>query len=211
MKGTTMKRWPRSTAIALICTVWATVGHAQVVMPVAPGFGAYGGFAPYGFSPYGNYAGYGSFNYSQQLFQQQAALTQQIFQQRQQMILGQVQQAQSRLQTLDGIKQQMFTKYLELRDSDKAAVRSGLMSDYLSLDDRGRESWKRDGVLQQILGPDLPRLDSVSQIKNLTDLEKQQLRDDTIAKYRGLTPAEQKAWQADPILAIIMGPNWWLK
>jgi hypothetical protein len=210
-----VNRWPRSTAIALVFATWAAIGQAQVVMPLGPGLGPYGGFAPYGafapYGPYGNYAGYGPFNYSQQLFQQQAALTQQVFQQRQQMILGQVQQAQSRLQTLDGLKQQMFAKYLELRDSDKGAVRSGLMNDYLSLDDRGRESWKRDGVVQQIIGPDLPRLDSVSQIKNLTDAEKQQLRDDTLAKYRALTPAEQKAWQSDPILAIIMGPSWWLK
>jgi hypothetical protein len=193
------------------------VGHAQFAMPAAPGFGPYGGigpygaFAPYGAGPYGNFATFGAVDYSQLLFQQQAALTQQVYLQRQQAIVGQVQQAQTQLQSLDATKQQMFTKYLGLNDSEKTAVRSRLMSDYLSLDDHGKEGWKRDGVMQQILGADLPRLDSVGQIKNLTEPQKAQLRDDTLNKYRALSPADQKTWQSDPLLAIIMGKDWWLK
>ena len=94
------------------------------------------------------FGGYGPFNYSQQLFQQQASLTQQIFQQQQQAIIGQVQEAQSQIEKLDGSKQQLFKQYLDMSDSDKATVRAGLMNDYLNLDAHGKEGWKRDAVVQ---------------------------------------------------------------
>src|SRR6266404_7904594 len=100
---------PRISFVLLVGLA-AITAEAQVFAPGGVGFGPYGGFGPYsGYWGYGALPGYGQFNYSQQLFQQQAALTQQVFQQRQQAILGQIQQAQSRLQGLDTIKQQMFT------------------------------------------------------------------------------------------------------
>lgn len=164
----------------------STAAQGQVPFRVVPGpvgvggvnvggFGpvgisaGFGGFSPYGFGGFGGFGGlnggfgYGPFNYSQQLFQQQSSLTQQIYQQQQNSLLNQIDAAQSQLNRLDGIKQQMFQQYLGMNDSDKARVRAQLVNDYLRLDFYGRQAWKRDPVVQHIIGQDLPRLDSLPQ------------------------------------------------
>jgi hypothetical protein len=177
------------------------------------GFGTpYGGF---GYSPYAGYGGgyggfgYGAFNYGQQLFQQQASLTQQIYMQQQHMILDQIQAAQSRLETLDAAKQQLFQQYLTKGDTEKAAVRAGLINNYLSLDPYGREGWKRDAVVQIILGPDLPRLDGLAQFREMSEPDKIQFRGAMLEKYRSLPRADQQAWQHDQIVGNILGRDWW--
>jgi hypothetical protein len=202
--------------------------QAQFGVPFAPG---YGGFAPYGgygyYGPYsrryygyggygpwggyGGYGGYGPFNYSQQLFQQQAALNQQIYQQQQGAIIGQVREAQGRLADLDGIKQQLLQKYLGMSAEDQAAVRSGLMVDYLRLDAHGKESWKRDGAIQAILGSDLQRLDGVAQVQHMSESERTHYQQAMLEKYRSLPPAEQQAWRKDRIVGMVMGEDWWMK
>ena len=188
-----------------------------------PGFSPYGGYGyggfgspigGFGYSPYAGYGGvggygYGPFNYGQQLFQQQASLTQQIFMQQQHMILDQIQAAQSRLETLDAAKQQLFRQYLTKNDTEKAAVRAGLINDYLRLDPYGREGWKRDAVVQIILGPDLPRLDGLAQFRELSEPEKNQFRGAMLEKYRSLPLADQQAWQKDQIVGNILGRDWW--
>ncbi len=193
---------------------------AQFLIPPQPvfapyAFGAYGGFAPYsgywGYGPYGAFGGYGPWNYSQQLFQQQAALTQQVFQQRQQAILSQIQTAQAQVKNLDGIKQQLFQKYVNMSDSDKSAVRSGLMTDYLKLDAHTREGWKRDGAIQAILGMDLQRLDAAALVGQMNESDKNRYQEAMLKKYRSLPVSEQRAWREDPIVGIILGKDWWLK
>jgi hypothetical protein len=183
------------------------------------GFDGYGGFGSYGglYSGYGGYGGFGGiggvspFIYSQQLFQQQASLNQQIFQQQQQMMLGQIQEAQGRLEKLDAAKQQLFQQYQAMSDSDKAAVRAGLINDYLNLDAHAKEGWKRDGAIQAIIGPNLKRLDGVAQIRDMSEPERMKYRQGMLQKYRSLSPSEQKAWQSDEIIGMVMGKDWWLK
>ncbi len=177
------------------------------------GYGGYGSYGGYGYGPYAGYGwyGYGPFNYSQQLYQQQAFLTQQIFQQQQQAIIGQIREAQGRLKRLDGIKQQMFRQYLGMSDSDKAAVRAGLMNDYLNLGAHDREGWKRDAVVQIIVGKDLQRLDGLAQFRAMSESDKIRFRQAMLQKYRSLLPSEQQAWQNDQIVGSILGKDWWLK
>jgi hypothetical protein len=201
------------------------------------GFGSgygYGGLAPYdGYGPigyygpysrwyygyrsygpwggYGGYGGYGPLNYAQQLFQQQAALNQQIYQRQQALIIGQIREAQGRLAGLDGTKQQLFQKYLGMSETDKAAVRAGLMVDYLRLDAHGKEGWKRDGAVQAILGSDLERLDGVDLVQHMNEAERARYQQAMIEKYRSLSPAEQQKWRSDRIVGMVMGKDWWLK
>jgi hypothetical protein len=176
------------------------------------GYGGYGGgYGGYG-GGYGGYGGgYGPLNYSQQLYQQQSSLTQQIFQQQQQAILGQIRDAQNRLVELDAAKQRVFQQYLAMSDSDKATVRTGRMNDYLKLDARGREGWKRDAVAQIVVGQDLQRLDGLAQFRDMSEPDKVQFRQSMLQKYRSLSPADQQIWRNDPIVTSIMGSEWWLK
>jgi hypothetical protein len=214
-----MNRSIRTIAFALTLVVASSGVNAQFPIPVGPGFGGYGGFGPYGggYYGYGGYGGlaafggYGPFNYSQQLFQQQASLTQQIFQQRQQAIIGQIRVAQGRLEGLDGIKQQLVQKYLEMGDSDKAAVRARLMTDYVSLDAQGREGWKRDGAIQTILGSDLARLNAAAQVREMDEPDRIRYRQAMLQKYLTLPASQQQAWRDDQIVGMIMGKDWWLK
>ncbi len=177
-------------------------------------FGPYGGF---GYSPYVGYGGlyggfgYGPFNYSQQLFQQQASLTQQIFQQQQNAILDQIQAAQSRLETLDATKQQLFQQYLGKSDTEKAAVRAGLIRDFLKLDPYRREGWKRDTVVQLIIGQDLQRLDGLAEFRDMSEEDKIQFRQAMLQKYASLSRADQQAWQKDQVIGNILGRDWWPK
>jgi hypothetical protein len=176
------------------------------------GYGGYGGgYGGYG-GGYGGYGGgYGPLNYSQQLYQQQSSLTQQIFQQQQQAILSQIRDAQNRLVELDAAKQRVFQQYLAMSDSDKATVRTGMMNDYLKLDARGREGWKRDAVAQIVVGQDLQRLDGLAQFRDMSEPDKVQFRQTMLQKYRSLSPADQQTWRDDPIVNSIMGSEWWLK
>jgi hypothetical protein len=200
----------------------------------AGGFSPYGG---YGFSPYGGYGytggfggpyggfgnspfgygglyggfGYGPFNYGQQLFQQQASLTQQIYMQQQHVILDQIQAAQGRLAELDATKQHLFQQYLTSNDTEKAAVRTGLINRYLALDPYHRETWKRDPVVQIILGQDLPRLDGLAQFRGLSESEKSHFREAMREKYHSLAGADRQTWQHDQVIGDIMGRDWWQK
>jgi len=221
----------RSTAfLAIVVAALISAESAQAQFGV-PFYGAYGGFAPYGgygtygyfgpysrgyygyrgFGPWGGYGGYGPFNYAQQLFQQQAALNQQIYQQQQTAIIGQVRQAQGQLANLDNTKQQLFQKYLGMSEADKAAVRSGLMTDYLRLNAHAKDGWKRDGAIQAILGSDLDRLDGVAQVQQMGEPDRTRYQQAILAKYRSLSPAEQQAWRNDKIVGLVMGNDWWLK
>ena len=183
------------------------------------GYSPYGGFGygGFGYGPYAGYGGlyggfgYGPFNYAQQLFQQQASLTQQIFQQRQYVILGQIQAAQSRLESLDATKQQLFQQYLGKSEQEKAAVRAGLIRDFLNLDPYSRQGWKRDAVVQIIVGPDLQRLDGLAEFRDMSERDKDQFRQAMLQKYRSLSWADQQAWQKDQIVGNIMGRDWWLQ
>ena len=157
------------------------------------GYGGYGfgGFcAGYGYYPcvgYGYpYGVYGSFNYSQQLSRQQAFPTQLSFQQQQQPIINQIQQAQSQPESLDARKQRLVRQYRNMSDSNKAAVRAGLMADYLNLDAHGKDDWKQDAVIQIIIGKDLLRLDEVAQFRDMSESDKTQFRSATLQKYRSL-------------------------
>jgi hypothetical protein len=209
------------TRIAFLCALVLCTSTvlAQFPLPVGPGFGGYGGFGPYGggyygyrgYAGFGGFGGYGPFNYSQQLFQQQASLTQQIFQQQQQAIIGQIREAQGRLESLDGIKQQLFKRYVDMSNSDQAAVRAGLIADYVKLDARGREGWKRDGAIQAIFGSDLQRLDAVAEVRDMNEPDRIRYRQAMLQKYRSLSPSDQQAWRDDQIVGVILGKDWWLK
>ncbi|HEX4143581.1 MAG TPA: hypothetical protein VHY91_08615 [Pirellulales bacterium] len=194
--------------------------------PYGGGFSPYGGygFSPYGgygygggfgYSPYAGYGGgfggfgYGPFNYGQQLFQQQASLTQQIYMQQQHVILDQLQAAQSRLESLDATKQQLFQQYLGTSDTEKAAVRAGMINNYLRLDPYGRDGWKRDPVVQIILGQDLPRLDGLAQFRELSEPDQTEFRHAMLEKYRSLSAPDQQLWRSDQIVGNIMGRDWW--
>jgi hypothetical protein len=218
----------RSTIIASLVASFLlsfSAAKAQFGVPLGPGFGAYGGFGPYGgrfwayggYGPYGPNAyygglgGYGPLVNSQQLFLQQAAFNQQIYQQEQQAMVGQVQLAQARLGQLDTAKQQLLNQYAAMSDSDKAAVRSGLIRDYLKLDANGREGWKRDSAVQTIVGADLKRLEAVAQVSEMNDADRARYKQAMLQKYRALPPADQLAWQKDEIIGMILGPQWWLK
>jgi hypothetical protein len=221
-------------AFVVVALLAAEVAQAQFGVPFAPVYGGYGGFGPYGgYGPYGyygpysrgyygyrgygpwggygGYGGYGPFNYAQQLFQQQAALNQQIYQQQQAAIIGQIRESQGRLATLDNIKQQLLQKYLGMSETDKVAVRAGLMADYLRLDAHGKEGWKRDGAIQAILGSDLERLDGVAQVQQMSEAERTRYQQAMLDKYRSLSPAEQQAWRNDRIVGMAMGKDWWQK
>src|SRR6266481_8598687 len=212
-----MNRLMTFIAVAVALGIGSATAEAQLLVPAGPGFGGYGGLGPYGggylgYRPYGGIGGYGGFYngfggyggyggiggigpviYSQQLFQQQVLLNQQIFQQQQQAMLGQIQQAQGRLEKLDATKQQLFQHYQAMSDSDKAAVRAGLMNDYLNLDAHAKEGWKRDGAIQAIIGKNLQRLDAVTQIREMSEPERIKYRQGMLKKYRSLPPSEQKA------------------
>lgn len=184
------------------------------------GYGGLGygglGYGGFGYGPYAGYGGlyggfgYGPFNYSQQLFQQQASLTQQIFQQQQNAILGQIQAAQSRLESLDASKQQLFQQYLGKSETEKAAVRSRLIHDFLNLDPRGREGWKRDTVVQIIIGQDLQRLDGLAEFRDMSEPDRNQFRQAMLQKYQSLSADDQQVWQKDQIIGNILGREWWL-
>jgi len=181
------------------------------------GFGGYGPFGGYGNGPFGGYGGhyggygYGPLNYAQQLYQQQSSLTQQIFQQQQQALLGQIRDAQGRLAVPDAKKQEMFQQYLGMSNSDKADVRTGLMNEYLKLDGRGRDGWKRDGAVQAIIGQDLQRLDGLAQFRDMSEPDRARFRQSLRQKYQSLSAVEQQTWRDDPIIASILGSEWWLK
>jgi hypothetical protein len=85
------------------------------------------------------------------------------------------------------------------------------MTDYLDLDAHGKEDWKRDAVVQNILGQDLQRLDGVSQLRNRSESDRIQYRQAMLQKYRSLSPSEQQAWQNDEVVGLVMGKDWWLK
>jgi hypothetical protein len=176
--------------------------------PYGGGYGPYGG---YGYGRYGGGYGYGPLNYAQQLYQQQSSLTQQIFQQQQQALLGQIRDAQGRLEVPDAKKQQMFQQYLSMSDTDKADVRTALMNEYIKLDAHGREAWRRDGAAQAIIGQDLQRLDGLAQYRAMSEPDRAQFRQTMRQKYQSLSPAEQQTWRDDPIIASILGSEWWLK
>lgn len=220
-----------------LVTIVAVFGLALALSPAAAkaqwgyggpyGIGAYGGYFPYdGYSPFGGYGfgpyagfgpngglGYGPFHYSYspRQLQQQAYLTQQVYQQQQQAIIDQLGAAQGRLEKLDTLKGQMVEKYRDLSESDKAAVQAGLVSDYLNLNARGREGWKRDAVIQALIGKELPRLDGVAEFRELSEPDKLEFRRAMLAKYRLLSAAEQRAWQSDQIVGLIMGREWWTR
>jgi hypothetical protein len=187
---------------------------------IAPGFAGYGGFGGFGsgfggFGPgFGGYGlgsgGYGAFSYSQQSYQQQALLTRSIFLQQQQNLLDHIEQAQGQLESLDAIKQQRFKQYLDMSDSEKAAVRGGLIADYLQLDPRRREGWKRDAVVQIIIGQDVDRLDGVADYRAMSLADQASFRDAMLRKYRSLPVTEREVWQRDQIIALVMGKDWWL-
>jgi hypothetical protein len=220
-----------TAGVLLALAVLSSVAAAQGPYVQGPGmyaYGGYGGYSPYGgyggYGPYGGYGGYGSyggyggfyggygaFRFSQGLYQQQAALTQQIFQQQQLATIGQIRERQATAERLDGVRQQLFEKYLSLSDTDKAAVRAGLMSDYLNLDPRGKAGWQRDAVVQVILGQDLPRLDALAQVRELSEPDKARFRQAMVEKFRSLSAADQQAWQKDQIVEGVLGKDWWLK
>jgi len=213
--------------IAFLALAFASsAANAQFRIATNPGiyggFGPYAGFGPYSdFSPYygGAYYGYGGpagfgYNpliYSQQLFQQQALISQQVFQQQQQAIIGPIETAQSRLKTLEDTKQQLVKQYVAMSDSDKAAIRGRLMREYLNLDARHREAWKRDGAMQTIIGSDLQRLESVSQIQGMSEADKAAYRRSVQKEYQSLSPSDQLTWQKDVVLGILLGKDWWSK
>ena len=155
--------------------------------------------------------GYGGFQFSQGLYQQQAALTQQIYAQQQLALVGQIRERQATADGLDATRQQLFQQYLNLSDSDKAVVRAGLMSDYLSLDPRGRAAWQRDAVVEIILGKDLQRLEAAAQVPEMDPADQSRLRASLREKFRSLAAADQRAWQKDPVITRILGKDWWLK
>ena len=127
------------------------------------------------------------------------------------MLLGQIRDAQGRLAVPDAKKQQMFQQYLDMSDSDKAEVRTGLMNEYLKLDARGREGWKRDGAVEAIVGQDLQRLDGLVQYREMSEPDKGALRQTMRQKYQSLSAADQQTWRNDPIVGSILGNEWWLK
>ena len=179
-----------------------------------PGFGGWGGYGGFGlgmgFGPYGlGYAGFGPFAYSQQAFLQQALLTQGIFLQQQDALLGQIDQAQTRLEKLDAAKGQLFKHYLDMNETDKAAVRGGLIDDYLQLDQPGRDGWKRDPVVQLIIGRDVFRLDGVAEFRAMDPADQTNFRGAMLQQYRSLSADRQRAWQNDQVIGLVMGRNWW--
>jgi hypothetical protein len=215
--------------IAVGTTIGGYGGFAPGYAAYGPGFGgwgggyspAYGGYGGYGlgyggyglgYGGYGlGYGGYGAFSYAQQSFRQQALVTQQIFLQQQQALLGRIAEAQGRLEKLDEVKQRLFKRYLDMSEADKAAVRAGLMDDYLQLDDLGREGWKRDAVVQAIVGQDVFRLDGVAEYRAMSGAEQVSFRRAMLEKYQNLPPGEQRAWQGDQIVSLVMGSDWWQK
>lgn len=170
------------------------------------GYGGYGAYSGYGVG-YGG--AYGPFNYSQPLYQQQAALSQQIVEQQQQAIVDQVRQAQGRLEQADAARRQMFERYLDLDDVDQAAVRARLMNNYLNLDPLEREGWRRDAVVQIVIGRDLERLDAVAEFRDLSESDRIRFRQRMMQKYHSLTPERQQDWRSDPIVELLLGRNWW--
>jgi hypothetical protein len=216
---------------------WGSPAHGQLVgMGVGgfgPGLGPYGpsGFAGYGFPGYGGfgpaygaygyglgfggyglgYGGYGPFAYTQQSFQQQALLTQSIYLQQQQALLGQIDQAQNRVDALNAVKYQQLKDYLSKNEADRAAFRAGLAQDFLKLTPRQREGWKRDAVAQAILGQDLYRLDVAAQYRELTPEEQTLFREQLRQKYETLSRQEQQQWQADRVIGLVMGKDWWIQ
>ena len=185
----------------------------------APGWGGWGGyggfgaglgqgFGPYGLG-YGGWGSYGAFAYSQQSFRQQALLTQGIFIAQQQALLGQLDLAQARLEKLDAAKQQLFKRYLDMNETDKAAVRRGLVEDYLQLDPARRDGWKRDAVVQLIIGQDVLRLDGVAEFRAMDPSDQTNFRSEMLAQYRSLPAEQQRAWQNDQVIGLVMGRNWW--
>lgn len=228
----------RTISVVILATVLAltsSVVEAQwpyIPVPIgAYGFGGYGAFGAYGYGPYrgygfspyagygyapcggfgGVYGGYGSGPFNYGLYRQQAFQTRLIFRQQQQAIIGQIQDAQSRLEKLDTVEQQLLQKYLDMNDSDKAAVRANLMTDYLSLDAQEMNGWKQDAAVQAIIGEDLPRLDGVAQLRDMSESDQTRFRSEMLQKYRTLSFLEQQSWQKDQVVGIIMGKGWWLK
>jgi hypothetical protein len=150
-------------------------------------------------------------NFGQQLYQQQASQTQQVFQQQQQGVIDRIRAGQAKVERLDAAKQQMFEQYLNMSESDKAAVRDKLSADYLNLDQRGKAGWQRDAVVQNLIGPDLPRLDALGQYREMNAADQARFRQAMLQKYRALTLPEQQSWQSDKIVGSILGKDWWLK
>jgi hypothetical protein len=180
-----------------------------------PGYGSYGyglGFGGFGLG-YGGYGpgfgGYGAFAFSQQSFRLQALLTQGIFIQQQQALLGQIGDAEERLKSLDAVKQELFKKFLNFNESDKAALRDGLIADYLKLDPQARDGWKRDGVVQAILGADVYRLDGVAEFQAMHPDDQARFRQAMLERFQQLPANEKQNWQNDRIITLVMGKNWW--
>jgi hypothetical protein len=126
-------------------------------------------------------------------------------------LLYQIAEAQDRLDRVDAVREQMVQKYLNLNASDQEAVRAGLMSDYLKLDARGREGWNRDVVAQNIIGPDLERLAAAAEFRDMNEQDQLRFRSAMLEKYRSLSRVEQQTWQTDPIVAVVLGKDWWVK
>ena len=209
----------RALAVAFAIIAFSvSLADAQQPLAGAPGpwgsgpYDGYGQYPGYGFTPYGGYAftpyggygygpfsglnvgyGYGPWNYAQQLYQQQSSLAQQVFQQQQQAIIDQIGLAEQRLERLDANKQQMFQQLLNMKESDKQTVRAGLMQDYLKLNPRGREGWKRDPVVQAVIGEDLPRLDGFARFQDMDEADKSRFRQALLDRYRSLAPAQQES------------------
>jgi hypothetical protein len=222
-------------AVLLSCTVASSV-YAQVPVigmsgpMVVGGYGAYGPYfgsgrysisVGYGYGPYaagygyGDGFGYGAFDYraflyGQQLYQQQSLQTQQIFQAQQTALLARLEEAKERVDRLDALKEQLFVDYLKMNDAEKAKTRLDLMNTYVLLDPHDREGWKRDAVVQILIGDELPRLDAYAEYRTMDPADQARFRQQLVAKYRIMPDTEQAAWRNDPIVASILGKDWWL-
>jgi len=173
-----------------------------------PGYGGIGfGGNGYGLGGYG----YGAFNYAQQLYQMQSLQTQQVFQAEQTALIAKLDAAQQQVARLDAQKEQLFQQYLNMSDTDKEATRLSLMNDYVRLDPHDREGWKRDTVVQTLIGKELPRLDVFAAYRTMNANDKARFRQQLVEKYRSLPENEQAAWRSDTIVESILGKEWWLR
>lgn len=174
-----------------------------------PGYGGYGGFGGNGYG-LGGYR-YGPINYAQQLYQMQSLQTQQIFQAEQSALIAKLEAAQQQVARLDALKGQLFQDYLNMSETDRAAARLSLMNDYVRLDPHDREGWKRDTVVQMLIGNELPRLDVFAEYRTMSTENKARFRQQLVEKYRSLPENEQAAWRNDTIVESILGKEWWLR
>ena len=85
------------------------------------------------------------------------------------------------------------------------------MVDYMNLNDHRKDGWKRDPLVQMIIGEDLSRLDSVAQFRDMSEPAKVRFRTTMLNEYRSLSSTQQQSWQKDQIVGMIMGEDWWRK